>query len=144
MGSIKDKLKEVVSKTPSKWLDDANWRQENQHWIEKSQRIALRILRELKDKKISQAALAESLGVEPQQISRILKGNENLTLKTISQIELALNVNLISIEVGAALSSGNISTVNVGSESRIPSEKPKVNAQQGWNEHNYGDYLTAA
>jgi plasmid maintenance system antidote protein VapI len=35
--------------------------------------------------------------MKPQQINTILKGNENLTLETISRIELALNIQIMDL-----------------------------------------------
>ena len=44
---------------------------------------------------MSQKLLAEKLDVSPQQVSKILKGTENLTLQTITQIETVLGIKLI-------------------------------------------------
>lgn len=46
---------------------------------------------------MTQKMLAEKMQVSPQYISKILKGKENLSLETISHIEKALNIALISI-----------------------------------------------
>jgi transcriptional regulator with XRE-family HTH domain len=46
---------------------------------------------------MSQKELAERIGVSPQQVSKIVKGNENLTLETISKLEAALGVPLIEV-----------------------------------------------
>ncbi|HVX50139.1 MAG TPA: helix-turn-helix transcriptional regulator, partial [Chitinophagaceae bacterium] len=40
--------------------------------------------------------LAEKIGVKPQNISKILKGDVNLTLKTIATLATELNTELIS------------------------------------------------
>jgi transcriptional regulator with XRE-family HTH domain len=37
------------------------------------------------------------LGVSPQQVNKILKGSENLTLDTIEKIELVLGIELITV-----------------------------------------------
>jgi plasmid maintenance system antidote protein VapI len=36
--------------------------------------------------------------MKPQQVNRIVKGDENLTLETISRIEQALKIQLIDLE----------------------------------------------
>jgi plasmid maintenance system antidote protein VapI len=90
-------LKKLVSKTNSSWIEKAKTRKENRFWSYMSQQIALRTLEELSNRQMSQVALAEKLNVEPQQINRILKGNENLTLKTIGQLQLALGIRLITV-----------------------------------------------
>jgi ribosome-binding protein aMBF1 (putative translation factor) len=38
--------------------------------------------------------------VSPQQINKIVKGQENLTLETISKLEIALNIQLIDERIG--------------------------------------------
>lgn len=95
--TIKEKLKSKISDKKSKWIDDAKYYEENEAWLEKSARIALKILRHLRINKISQIQLAENLSVSPQYISKILKGNENLSLETICKIEKALGINIIEV-----------------------------------------------
>ena len=46
----------------------------------------------LEDLHISQRQLAELVGCSPQYVSRLLKGEENLTLETLCKLERALNV----------------------------------------------------
>ncbi len=41
---------------------------------------------------MSQKQLAELVGCSPQYVSRLLKGEENLTLETLCKLERALNV----------------------------------------------------
>ena len=45
---------------------------------------------------MTQKDLAEKLNVSPQQVSRMGKGKENLTLETISKLEYVLGIALIS------------------------------------------------
>lgn len=87
----------LASNEVSGWLGDAKWRIENEGWLKHSQSIALAILRTLRANKISQKELAERIGVSPQQISKIVKGGENLTLETIAKIESALGIPLILV-----------------------------------------------
>lgn len=51
---------------------------------------------ELDRKGLSQKELASKMGVTPQYINKIVKGKENLSLKSISKIEEALEITLIS------------------------------------------------
>ena len=87
----------LASNDVSGWLEDAKWRIENEGWLKHSQYIALAILRTLRAKKMSQKELAERIGVSPQQISKIVKGGENLTLETIAKLEAALGEILIEV-----------------------------------------------
>jgi len=38
------------------------------------------------------------MGVSPQYVSKIVKGQENLTLETIDKKELALNVKILGVQ----------------------------------------------
>lgn len=79
-------------------------------WLTRSAAIAQRISRTLQARRMMQKELAETIGIKPQQVSKILKGNVNLTLVTISKIEAALGINLVEVSVheidGQALPSG--------------------------------------
>lgn len=78
-------------------MKDAQWRIENRAWLKHSQAIALRILRTLRANNVSQKELAEQIGVSPQQINKIVKGRENLTLETIAKLEGALGIVLLML-----------------------------------------------
>ncbi|PWN06848.1 helix-turn-helix transcriptional regulator [Rhodohalobacter mucosus] len=97
MTDIKKKIAEVAEKDKSKWLEKAKYRRENRDWLVKSKRIALRVLGVLKERGMQQKELAEKLGVSKQQVSKIVKGKENLTLETISKLEKALEISLLII-----------------------------------------------
>jgi len=97
MTNIKKKIAEVAEKDKSKWLEKAKYRRENRDWLLKSKRIALRVLGVLKERGMQQKELAEQLGVSPQQVSKIVKGKENLTLETISKLEAVLGISLFEL-----------------------------------------------
>ena len=91
-----EKLEKIVSKTPSKWLEEALWQEQNENWLSVSQDIAINVLNALENRNMSQKELADILQVTPQQISKIVKGRENLTIETICKLESALDIQLIS------------------------------------------------
>ncbi len=92
-----ERLKESNSITStSNWIEKAKWRQQNESWLDLSFKIATEILEALKAKKMTQAELALLIKVTPQQVNKIVKGNENLTLETIKKIEDALQLKLIT------------------------------------------------
>jgi len=95
--NFKEKFDALVAKEPSKWLEKAEWRAANRSWLKTSQAIAIRVNRILREKQISQKALAEMLNVSPQQVSKIVGGRANLTLETISKLEHALQATIISV-----------------------------------------------
>jgi plasmid maintenance system antidote protein VapI len=81
------------------WLEKARYRRENRSWLRKSQRIAVRVLSVLNEKGMQQKELAEAMDVSPQQVSKIVKGKQNLTLETISKLESVLGVKLFEVPV---------------------------------------------
>ena len=90
-------FEKLVSQEKSGWLEKAKWRQENQAWLEKSALIALKILRAISDQGSSQRKLADKMEVSAQYINKIVKGSENLSLETISKLEMALGIQLIEV-----------------------------------------------
>src|SRR5690554_2848274 len=99
-----DNIKQFASEESSKWIDDAKKRQTNKIWAKRSFQIAVRILREIRTQKplngMTQKSLAEKMGVSPQYINKVVKGQENLTLETIAKIENVLGVTLIEVFTG--------------------------------------------
>ena len=97
MSDIQKKLLELSQGHVSNWSKEADFRIKNHKWLRYSSKIASRILAAMEDKEgMTQKKLAELMDVSPQQISKILKGNENLTLETIAKFSEALGVELIS------------------------------------------------
>ncbi|WP_428654890.1 helix-turn-helix domain-containing protein [Runella sp.] len=92
-----------IAQVDTTWMDDGIYYENNQEWLERSAKIALKLLRTLRENKInsiypsSQKELAERMEVSPQHINKIAKGIENLTLETISRLEKALNIPLIEL-----------------------------------------------
>jgi len=108
--NIHQKIAAIASKEPSGWLKDAQWRSENRAWLKHSQAIALRILRTLRAKNVSQKELAEQIGVSPQQVNKIVKGRENLTLETIAKLEAALGIVLLTLPPSSESNTHNLSS----------------------------------
>ena len=52
----------------------------------------------MKYQNISRQELAERMGCSPQYVSRLLKGEENLSLETICKLEEALNIAILQYE----------------------------------------------
>lgn len=93
-----DKLSKIVGGfEKSDWLAEAKARQVNSDEILARQKIALRILRTLRQTNTSQKQLAEMLNVSPQQVNKWVKGSENFSIGTIIKIQQALNIVLIEI-----------------------------------------------
>jgi len=101
MATALERINKIASKESSEWRNEAKTRQGNKAWRRRSFQIAVRILREIRMQKpvngMTQKKLAEDLGVSPQYINKVLKGQENLTLETISKIEDVLGITLVEI-----------------------------------------------
>ena len=91
------KLDKIVSKEPSKWLEHFQYYEDNEKWLKRSGYIALAILTALDDQGISQKALADRMGISPQQVNKWVKGSENFTFETIAKLEEALNIELMRV-----------------------------------------------
>lgn len=111
---MSNKLEALVSKTPSKWIEESNKRFEDKEGLRYSQQVAVRILRTLREKKISQKDLAVLLKVTPQTVNKWVKGSENFGFFTIGKIEKALGIKLMHIYENnncLLISTTNISTI---------------------------------
>jgi len=93
---MNEKLSKIASNQPSSWKEKARYRSENKAWLKKSAAIAIMVLEALKAQRLTQRDLAEKMNVSPQQINKIVKGQENLTLETITNLELALGIHIIA------------------------------------------------
>ena len=91
---IVNKLEQFPSATPSRWREKAEERRESEAWRRESRRIALMMLDRLEALGMSQTDLAARLGCTQQYVSRILKGHENLSLKTICKIDDVLKLGI--------------------------------------------------
>ncbi len=93
----------LVTDDKSDFLAKVKWRVDNQSWLKRSQTIAISVLSILRDNRkegkvpATQKELAEILSISPQHINKIVKGQENLTLETISRLEVALGIKLIEV-----------------------------------------------
>lgn len=92
-----DKFDALVSPEQSGWQVKAQERMHSGRWQDKAFDIALQVLRHIRTNRITQVQLAESMGVTPQYIHKILQGKENLTLETICKIESALSINIVEV-----------------------------------------------
>lgn len=90
-----DKLTLIATKQTNAWLNEADFRFDNKSWLEKSQLIALKILRTLRHKNLTQKDFAKQMAVSPQVVNKWLKGSENFTLQTICKIQDALKISLL-------------------------------------------------
>lgn len=85
-----------VSIEDSGWLEKAKWRQENKYWLNQSFRMAIVILRTIREKNISKKQLEDLCGFK---LGRTLNGDEDLTLSQICKIQEVLEIKLIDVKI---------------------------------------------
>jgi type IV secretory pathway TrbF-like protein len=80
----------VIAISDTTWQAKAEQRQTNKDGLKRSAEIAFRVLEKLRENRLSgqspstKEELGEQFGVPPQQIYKIVKGQEPLTLETIA------------------------------------------------------------
>lgn len=67
--------------------------------VQKQTEIAVKISEILAFNKMKHKDFASQIGMKESQLSKILAGNANLTLKTITKIEAALETDIINISI---------------------------------------------
>lgn len=80
------------------WLDQYVKSETDTKWQVRSSMIASRVKEYLdSDQERDQMWLADALDVKVQRVSKMLKGQENLTLKTIARLEEATGLSLMEV-----------------------------------------------
>lgn len=92
-------LKEHESATPSRFMEEAQWRRENQGWLKWSRNVSLRLIDYMQSNNLTRAGLAVKLGVTPQYVSKILSGKVNFSFKSLYEIETKLGISCVSVSM---------------------------------------------
>jgi AraC-like DNA-binding protein len=88
-------LEAHASSKPSKWREKAELRRANSSWLPYSRKIAIKVVMAMKDHNLTRSDVATRMGCSPQYVSRLLKGEENLSLETICKLENAVDVSIL-------------------------------------------------
>ena len=83
------------SPLPSRWREDAQWRRNNEYWLNYSRQITLKVLQAMEEQSVTQVELARRMDCTQQYVSNLLKGSSNMTLETIGRLERALNLDIL-------------------------------------------------
>lgn len=81
----KEKLQKLSSGTSLGWLDDAEFVENNAEMLEMSAKVAIAILKVMKQRKLTKRELSRLLGISPQSVSKQLGGNANFTFETLQK-----------------------------------------------------------
>lgn len=92
-------LEEHQSETPSRFAEEATWRKEKENagWLRWSRQFAVTFIGYMQDNGLKRAHLAARLGVSPQYVSKLLSGTENLSFKSIANIEDKLGISCFAM-----------------------------------------------
>ncbi len=96
METRKDKFRALVSDEKTNTAEKNRTRIKNRERLRESRQIALKVLNKLDDWGWSQKKLAEEMGVTPQEITKIVKGRENLTLETQVKLQAVLDIPILA------------------------------------------------
>lgn len=92
----REKFQKLVSKNTNNTLARNKERIEKRAMLRESQDIAIKVLTKLDELGWSQKDLAEKMDVSPQQVNKIVKGKENLTLLTIAKLQEILDIDILT------------------------------------------------
>lgn len=81
---------------PSDAIAKNKERIKHREMLRESRKIALKVLVKLDEMGMKQRELAELMQVSPQQISKIVSGNENLTIETQIKLQNILNIPILA------------------------------------------------
>lgn len=96
MNTNKEKFLNLVSKEETKTIERNKERIKNRKRLKESRAIAIKVLARLDELGWSQRKLAGEMDVTPQQITKIVKGKENLTLETQLKLQDILNIPILA------------------------------------------------
>lgn len=92
----KEKFNNLISREKANSVSINRDRIKNRARLRESQDIALKVLSKLDELNWSQRKLASELKVSPQQVSKIIKGKENLTLETVVKLQQVLDIPILA------------------------------------------------
>ena len=96
-GKVIKFLESHENEEPSRFIEEAAWRKENASWLRWSRQLAITLIGYMQDNGMKRADLASKLGVTPQYVSKLLSGTENLSFKSIANIEDRLGISCLVI-----------------------------------------------
>ncbi len=88
-------LESHAEDAPSRFVEESTWRKENASWLRWSRQLAVTLIGYMQDNGMKRADLALKLGVSPQYVSKLLSGTENLSFKSIANIEDRLGISCL-------------------------------------------------
>ena len=91
------KFNKLISNEKSNWVQDANFRNDNRYWLLISKKVAVKILRGIREQNISKELLSDKTDIPMEILNTMLKGEYNYSIEEIGRIERALNINILNV-----------------------------------------------
>lgn len=91
-----EKFTALVSNETTNTIKRNRDRIKSRNQLRESQNIAMMVLERLDEWNWSQRQLATAMEVSPQQITKIVRGSENLTLDTIIRLQTILKIKILA------------------------------------------------
>lgn len=91
------KFNKLISNEKSNWVQDANFRNDNRYWLLISKKVAVKILRGIREQNISKELLSDKTDIPMEILDTMLKGEYNYSIEEIGRIEKALNINILNV-----------------------------------------------
>ena len=92
----KEKFLALVSENDTQTISEIKERIKNRAMLKESGRIATKVLYRLDTLGWSQKDLAAKMNVSPQQVNKIVRGKENLTLETMVKLQDILEIPILA------------------------------------------------
>jgi len=89
-------LKNNETNLINNWLEEYGSK-EIEKLVSRNVSISNRVIKILAEKNISRVEFAELLGKSPSEVTKLLSGKQNINIKTIVKMEIALGQDIISI-----------------------------------------------
>lgn len=88
---------QINLKTDTSWKDKIASIKKSKLWARDMAVVAVRVLDYLEKNNKSQKWLADQLGVSPQQVTQIVKGQQNMSWGKIKELEAILGLSLVEL-----------------------------------------------
>jgi len=92
----KERFLQLVDHHDTSTIEFVKYLIENRPWLRASQSIAIKTIFRINELGWSQKQLAQELKVSPQYVSKLLSGQENMTLETIVKLQTLLDIPLLA------------------------------------------------
>ena len=92
----KEKFLTLVTEYGAATVKEIENRYKNKDWLKESFMVGFKVLMKLDELQWTQKDLAKAMGVTPQQVNKIVRGKQNLTLETLVKLQKTLHIPIMA------------------------------------------------